>query len=124
MMRYLLIFLFTLLACTKENAPETGVTGKWELTEHYSDIGNGTGSWFPVAPADRTIIVFNANGVLEAASYAPLAAFKRYEVINSSTIKIYTASGDSREVNYSLDTGLTLTYTCRETCRDRFRRIN
>ncbi|MEJ7913493.1 MAG: hypothetical protein WKF70_10085 [Chitinophagaceae bacterium] len=123
-MRHLLIVLFAFVACTKENVPATGVAGKWELTEHYSDIGNGTGSWFPVAPADRTIIIFNASGALDAGSYAPLASLKRYEVINPSTIKVYTSLGESRQLNYSLDSELTLSYTCRETCRDRFRRIN
>ncbi len=124
MMRYLLIVLFAFIACTKEIAPKTGLTGKWEHIETYSDIGNGTGTWSPVSAANRTVISFNANNTFDGGAHTRLAPFKRYEVAGPTTIKLATAAGDSSILDYSLETELVISYTCREACRDRFRRIN
>ncbi len=65
------------------------LAGKWEYTEHYVSIG-GPGKWQPVQPAGQ-IVDFKSDGTFSSVvSFSE--TFRKYEIIDSTTVKFTPAS--------------------------------
>ena len=68
----LVVVLSLCISCSRKNSlgSAVGLVGTWELHESYADIGDGSGSYRPVA-SDR-VIVFRPDGsFLTNGSFCP-----------------------------------------------------
>jgi hypothetical protein len=131
MKRFIPIFIITLaiISCNKDTMPVNSsgsIAGKWRYTQYYYSIGGppiyvstvNTGQW----------IKFNSDGSFSG-NVPKFADFKRYEIVNPSTIKFITPQQAGFRLYYlSLDSNhnsMTLSpadYICIEGCGDIFKR--
>jgi hypothetical protein len=111
-MKYLILFnigiLLVLMGCEKrwdcEQGPiEKTVIGKWKYTEYFASPG-GVGSWRKVSPANQTIEFREDGRFVAAPSF--MAGANRFEVVDSSLVKIWFAPGSSGQslLRYRIDT--------------------
>lgn len=124
-MRWLLSILLCLFlfSCAKKAAIESDLAGSWKRTETLMDIGNGSGQWSPVPPAEQTVVEFRSDGTLSAASHWYLSRFNRFEVVSGTQLRL-SGGNDSLTLTYSLADKLTINFQCIEACRDRFTKVN
>ena len=131
MIRFITIIILTLaiVSCNKETVPANSsgsISGKWRYTQYYYSIGGppiyisteSTGQW----------IKFNNDGSFSG-NVPKFANFKRYEMVNPSTIKFINPQQAGFRLFYlnldSIHNLMTLSpadYICIEGCGDIFKR--
>jgi hypothetical protein len=125
MVRLIYLVLLTLLfSCAKEDPAPTNsndIVGKWLRVEEYVNAGNG-GRWVPVTDTPPVTVQFTASGNFSS-NHSPYSKYTGYKKSGADSIELTNSVGNSLINKYSIENGkLTILYTCREGCGDRFTR--
>jgi hypothetical protein len=121
MKRFLTSIFFIILFASCEKTEEgSSLVGKWKLVATLNDPGNGSGEWLPAT--QYATIKLSKDGSVKTRN---LSEFKKYEVIDSVTIKFTSPNDSTINYKYSLKGGgLELKPPCIEPCGLRFLRID
>lgn len=115
------LLLFT--SCTKDG---DGVIGTWELTEVYSDPGDGSGGFSSVD--SRKQITFRPNGEFSAqgdfCSFSDEGDSQGEYFLETQTIAPDACGDRGIELRFDLPNNRTLiiSYPCTEACQEKYRR--
>ena len=118
----LIAICLAITSCAKKETTSSGFVGSWKRTETLMDIGNGSGQWSPVPPADQVVVSFRPNGSIVHNGHWYLSRFERYALLSDKELRLYSAT-DSLTLTYLLEDKLTINFQCIEACRDRFTRV-
>lgn len=125
MNRFLFVIALVLLvACKKEQTPNAqtisgGIIGKWTRIETYVNIGNG-GNWIQTNDAPLVALEFTPEGKL-LSNHSFYSNYTSFRTIGPDAIEVADMAGNKRQNSYKIENGtLTILYTCREGCGDRF----
>lgn len=117
----LVLVAFTFAAC-KKDVQNSGLVGKWKLTEYLADPGDGSGTWQPADPSNPQYIEFKKDGTVNYSSTATNSS-ARYEITSDSTMTFFSDAGDS-PFRYQLSgNALSLTPPCIEPCGQKYIRV-
>jgi hypothetical protein len=103
---------------------EPTLAGKWKMTEFWSDLGNGTGSWMPAGETIETV-TFGADGSFSSSENSPFYSFgyDRYAVKTTNMVFLFNSkSGSGDSYQFAIESGGTLLLyaKCRENCMRRY----
>ncbi|QNK64548.1 hypothetical protein H7F33_08740 [Pedobacter sp. PAMC26386] len=121
----LILCLFLANSCSKDKSvrDDSLTGGKWELSEHLSDTGNGNGEWTAVNKSSRIDhISFKVNGDLD---WDLNKEFQTYIIKDSVTLSFIRADKSVQTYAYQIKEGkLSMSpkepISCIETCGDKY----
>ena len=132
----LLAIIFTTIACRKTAlegdravAAASGevhsIIGTWNMTQYFTDPGDGHGTWTNADAQNPELISFYADGTFRASSNSPMYQFTSYK-LKDSTIAFYSSSGFVDAYPYSLEsaTQILIKPHCRESCMRRYKLVD
>jgi hypothetical protein len=108
------------IACKKNVAfHNSGIVGKWKLTEFLSDPGDGSGSWQAADRWHPRYLEFNSDGTL---TILPDNIYNsdHYQLTSDSTMIFMRGSQNFPMWYYFSETSLTLHPPCFEACGERY----
>ncbi len=124
----MLLLILVIGSCSEDDTTSTDLAGTWQLTEQLTDLGNGEGEYEEVESIKKITFDddgnFTSNGSLcNMNVFANTATTGSY----STTQNLLYPDGCnfSPTISYALVDGeLILTYTCIESCRQKYLKIN
>ena len=132
----LLAIVFATIACRKTALDENravdaasgevnSIIGTWNLTQYFTDQGDGQGTWIDADAQNPESISFYADGTFKASSNSPMYMFTSYK-LKDSTIAFYSSSGFVDAYPYSLEssTQILIKPHCRENCMRRYKLVD
>jgi hypothetical protein len=126
MIRFIGLVLVTaiLFGCAKEDKGQmvqSDIVGKWLRVEEYTNPGGG-GRWVPTNDVPLVTVEFTSGGRI-ISNHSLYSNYTSYRQIGTDSIEITNGGSNNRFNKYSFENGkLTILYTCREGCGDRFTR--
>ena len=120
-----LILIILLVGCAKEENNQNtrdNIAGKWLRIEEYVNPGSG-GSWVQTNDVPPVTVEFTADGKV-ISNHTLYSNYTDYRKKGTDSIEITNPGSSSRVNKYSFENGkLTILYTCREGCGDRFTKM-
>ena len=120
-----LILIILLVGCAKEENNQNtrdDIAGKWLRIEEYVNPGSG-GSWVQTNDVPPVTVEFTAGGKV-ISNHTLYSNYTDYRKKGTDSIEITNPGSSSRVNKYSFENGkLTILYTCREGCGDRFTKM-
>jgi len=116
----ILVFLvMTMIGCSnpaQKNESSNQLEGRWKMTEHYFDIGDGNGQWWRTDSSKQVTLEITSTQIVRNGK-DPV----RYKHAAPGSFQQYLTNGDSILVKYSF-TGDTLELRppCIEGCGERY----
>ncbi|MDB5204946.1 MAG: hypothetical protein JWR72_21 [Flavisolibacter sp.] len=125
MIRFIGLLVVTILfGCAKEETTQTtqnDIVGKWLRVEEFVTAGTG-GTWVQTNDVPPVTVEFTSSGKV-ISNHTLYSGYTGYRKMGTDSIEITNPGGSSRINKYSFENGkLTILYTCREGCGDRFTR--
>ncbi len=110
---------------TAEGKANSGLTGKWKLTEYLSDPGDGSGTWQPANLPTAYYLEFSADGTGKVTPGTPYDLSGDTYTVDSDSTMIANRGSNTYKVSYQLTAdSLTITGGCIEACGMKFVRVD